>query len=188
MQPQIALDVVYYPNEQADEDFSTGTPEPPATALPAEGLDGLVGDDSARFRRAAAWIAQRQRLGSLTVSISLVNDSTIRELNREQLGHDWATDVISFVFETEMRAGLPHVDGEVIASYETAARLAEAAGWSVEDELLLYVVHGMLHLAGLDDVDESLRLAMRQAEQACLAFLEVAGANDYLNRWERVSY
>jgi probable rRNA maturation factor len=141
-------------------------------------------DDRARFHRAAEWIQDRFRLTGITASISIVDDQTIHRLNREHLDHDWPTDVISFVFENE--AG--QVDGEIIASIDTAARVAQQAAWPTEDELLLYVIHGLLHLAGLDDINPEDRVKMRQAERECLIALAVPTAQNYLDRWDSISY
>lgn len=141
-------------------------------------------DEDPRFTAAARWIASQFALSSLTVSISIVDDPTIRELNAEQLGHDWATDVVSCVIE---RIG-DKVDGEVVASWDTASRLAAQAGWSTVNELLLYVIHGMLHVAGLDDIEEDDRREMRKAEQDCLLALGVHEANQLPERWDSVSY
>ena len=141
-------------------------------------------DDSERFRSAAIWVCERYGLASLSASISIVDDPTIHELNRTHLDHDWPTDVISFVFENVNGA----VDGEIIASVDTAAKLALKAGWTTSDELLLYVVHGLLHLAGLDDIEEEDRRIMRQAEQACLLDLGIDLASQHLRNWDDISY
>ncbi len=162
-QPHIDLDIVYH-------------------------TDNHAVDDSDRYRAAAGWIANQFGLAELRASISLVDDPTIHELNREHLQHDWPTDVISFVFESVASDAGHRVDGEVIASIDTAARLSQAAGWSPADELLLYVIHGMLHLAGLDDLQPEQRAAMRAAEQACLLALGVAEAANHATRWEKVAY
>jgi probable rRNA maturation factor len=143
-------------------------------------------DDRARYEQAAAWVARRYGISSLQVSIAIVDDPTIHALNREHLDHDWPTDVISFVFESDDETG--RVEGEIIASVDTAARLAPAAGWRAEDELLLYVVHGLLHLAGLDDIEPEDQAEMRAAERDCLTELGVAGAERHLDRWHDVSY
>ena len=142
-----------------------------------------IPDDSERFQRAAEWVAGRFGLQYITVSLAIVDDPAIHRVNREHLGHDWPTDAISFVFEHSSAA----VDGEIIVSFETAERLSHAAGWSAEDELLLYVIHGLLHLAGLDDSDQQSRREMRLAERACLCALGVSAAEDYLTRWDNVS-
>ena len=59
-------------------------------------------------------------------------------------------------------------DGEIIASRDTAARSAPDYGWSTAEELLLYLIHGALHLTGMDDHDDPGRLAMRNAEDRYL--------------------
>lgn len=140
--------------------------------------------DETRIHAAVEWVLKHFDLQQLTVSIAIVDDPTIHELNRVHLDHDWPTDVISFVFENE--AG--KVNGEIIASADTASKLAAAAGWDPADELLLYIVHGLLHLAGMDDIEEEARKQMRCQEQMCLIDLQVAGAEGHLDRWDEVSY
>jgi probable rRNA maturation factor len=144
-----------------------------------------VGDDRARYEQAALWVAKRYRIALFQVSIAIVDDATIHELNQEHLDHDWPTDVISFIFETDQKK--KSVEGEIVASSETATRLAADAGWRAEDELLLYVVHGLLHLAGLDDIEPQDQVEMRTAERDCLLALGVVGADKHLERWNDVS-
>ncbi|MDX1928270.1 MAG: rRNA maturation RNase YbeY [Pirellulaceae bacterium] len=141
-------------------------------------------EDRARFHQAAEWIVKRFQLKGITASISIVDDPTIHRLNREHLDHDWPTDVISFVFDDEDG----QIDGEIIASIDTAARLAQQAAWPTADELLLYIIHGLLHLAGLDDINPEDRDNMRKAERDCLLALAVPTAQNYLDRWDSISY
>jgi probable rRNA maturation factor len=100
------------------------------------------------------------------ISLVIVDDPTIQELNREHLDHDWPTDVISFLYEGHDGC----IDGEVIASSETASRTAENLPWSDDDELLLYFIHGTLHLVGYDDHKEADIHEMRSAELHYLAY------------------
>lgn len=134
-----------------------------------------------RFHHAGRWVVSQFGLKSLSVSISVVDDETIRGLNAQYLQHDWATDVISFVFQSGEQ-----VSGEIIVSWTTACRLSRIAQWSSEDELVLYVLHGMLHLAGLDDIDSQGRQQMREAEEQYLVAADVPGAESYLERFDRV--
>ncbi len=137
-----------------------------------------ITDDSQRFQAAAEWIAHRFSLASLRCSISIVDDETIRQLNRQHLGHDWETDVISFVFESLQQTDGRHVDGELIASLDTARRLSPRAGWNTADELLLYCIHGLLHLAGLDDLDDAAaKPCVTQNKLACRPCLYAAPIN-----------
>jgi probable rRNA maturation factor len=99
------------------------------------------------------------------ISVAIVADPTIRRLNHQYLGHDYATDVLSFVLA---RDGA-RLEGEIIASGETAAAVAPRYGWPPEHELLLYVVHGALHLVGYDDRSPAKRAAMRRQEAIYLA-------------------
>jgi probable rRNA maturation factor len=95
----------------------------------------------------------------------VVNDPTIHELNRQFLAHDYPTDVLSFLLEQQGK----RIEGEVVASADTARRTAEQLGLRPEDELLLYVIHGTLHLIGHDDAGDEQRSLMRAAERSCLA-------------------
>ena len=86
----------------------------------------------------------RQISGSRDVSIAFVTNAAIRKINRTFLKHDFATDVISFPLGTDLF-------GELVISAEYAAAEAKARGIPVEEELLRYVAHGLLHLLGYDD-------------------------------------
>lgn len=94
------------------------------------------------------------------VSVILVDDVTIHRVNREHLQHDYPTDVISFVFE----ATGSHLEGEILVSTDTAIRESSEGGWDAGDETLLYCIHGMLHLVGMDDIEDIDRREMRAQE------------------------
>jgi probable rRNA maturation factor len=121
------------------------------------------------LERAAANVLQGERIQAATVSIAVVDDETIRDLNRRYLEHDYATDVLSFTLERDERC----LEGEVVVSAETAVRAGAQFGWSANDELLLYVVHGVLHLVGFDDQTAPEREAMRGMERKYLGALGV---------------
>ncbi|MBA3483853.1 MAG: rRNA maturation RNase YbeY [Pirellulales bacterium] len=101
------------------------------------------------------------------VSIAVVDDEMIHELNRQFLDHDYPTDVLSFALEDDP----PRLEGEIVVSLDTADRCASEAGWSTDDELLLYVAHGALHLAGYGDKTPEDAAEMRAAEVDLLAKL-----------------
>jgi probable rRNA maturation factor len=132
--------------------------------------------DIARLRRAVAAVMGDARVTEGELSIAVVDDPTIHALNRQYLEHDYPTDVLSFVLE---RDGA-RLEGEVIVSSETAIRSAARWGWPPEDELLLYVVHGTLHLVGFEDTTDDARTEMRQQERRYLALLEVRAPEDPL--------
>lgn len=90
-----------------------------------------------------------------------MDDPTIAELHERYLGKAGPTDVLSFP------------SGEIVVSADTARREAEARGIPPLHELLLYVVHGALHLAGHDDRTPKARARMRAAERRALKELGI---------------
>lgn len=123
--------------------------------------------DKSGLRAAVTTVLRGEGLESATISLAVVDDPTIHELNRRCLQHDYPTDVLSFLYEQSAGA----VDGEVIVSSDTALRQAEQLGESPEGELLLYVVHGTLHLVGYDDQSALDRDRMRERERHYLHVL-----------------
>ena len=101
------------------------------------------------------------------ISIAIVDDQNMKTLNRQYLGHDYETDVLSFVMESDPASN--RLDGQLIVSAETAQRVADELQVPLDDELLLYVVHGMLHLVGLRDSEPKSAAVMRSAEANYLA-------------------
>jgi probable rRNA maturation factor len=100
-----------------------------------------------------------------SISIALVDQAAIHAINRSHLGHDWPTDVISFPLSEPTD---PTLAGELVVSAELAASTAAEIGVDPRDELALYVVHGLLHLCGYDDLSESEADAMRRRENELL--------------------
>jgi probable rRNA maturation factor len=117
------------------------------------------------------------------VSVLLVDDATIRELNSEYRGKDYATDVLSFPLEEETMAGEEPVViggpaermlGDIVISIETAQKQATEYGHSVERELTFLAVHGLLHLLGLDhEQGEEAEKIMRSEEKRIMEALGV---------------
>lgn len=98
------------------------------------------------------------------ISIAVVDDATMHQLNRQYLEHDYPTDVLSFVLDDDGS----HLEGEVIISADTAATLAAQHDWPAAAEQLLYVIHGTLHLIGYRDKQPPEIEAMRGAEDKYL--------------------
>lgn len=127
------------------------------------------------------WVLAAERCASATISLALVDDKTIHDLNDRFLQHDYPTDVLSFLLESELApASLPiprnsprgcgkRLEGEIIVSAEMAQRNSAKYGWRPLDELTLYVVHGLLHLCGYDDSPKKQQAVMRQREREVLA-------------------
>lgn len=123
--------------------------------------------DRARLKKAVRHVLQEAGIQSAEVSIAVVNDERMQELNRQYLQHDFPTDVLSFLLDSDPEQH--SLEGQLIVSADYAAREALRYGWSAGDELLLYVLHGCLHLVGHDDTTPAAKQAMRQAESHHLA-------------------
>jgi len=114
-----------------------------------------------RLIAAAQAVLQGEGVSQAAVSLAVVDDGTIHALNRQYLQHDYPTDVLSFLLDESPES----FSGEVIVSSDTAAAACSAYGWSAQDELLLYVIHGVLHLVGYNDHTREDRDAMRERER-----------------------
>ena len=85
------------------------------------------------------------------LSVVVVDDAGIQELNRDYLGRDRPTNVISFpMLEGEESGIVPGLLGDVVISADTAARDAEEAGSTFEREFFFLLIHGILHLVGFN--------------------------------------
>ena len=133
---------------------------------------GEKSDIAFHVRRAAIAAAASQGFTSGIIGVLITDDETIHQINREHLDHDYPTDVISFAYSKQS----PRIEGELVASLDTAKREAAALEWSVLSELLLYVVHGSLHICGLEDSTDEQRIQMRHAEQRVLSELGIANS------------
>jgi probable rRNA maturation factor len=126
---------------------------------------GGVDVDARRLRAAVRAALKLGDVDAGIVNVVVVDDPTIHELNVRHLDHDYPTDVLSFPIEQDAA----RVEGDIVASADTAAREAPKYDWSAADEVLLYVVHGALHLAGFDDLEPATLKRMRAAERRVLA-------------------
>jgi probable rRNA maturation factor len=102
------------------------------------------------------------------VRARVVGDVEIARAHVSHLGEPGTTDVITF----DLSEG-PELDVDLLVCVDEACRQASARGHSVERELLLYVVHGVLHCMGFDDHDEAGALAMHRREDEVLSAIGV---------------
>ncbi|HHY28566.1 MAG TPA: rRNA maturation RNase YbeY [Desulfitobacterium dehalogenans] len=109
------------------------------------------------------------------VSLTLVNDARIHELNRDYRGVDRPTDVLSFALQEETEDEPDILDyeddllGDIIISVERARNQAADYEHSFERELVYLAVHGTLHLLGYDHMEEEEKEKMRQQEEAVMS-------------------
>jgi probable rRNA maturation factor len=131
-------------------------------------LQSVLRINMRRLRQGVRLVLEAERIADAEISVAVVNDAQIHELNRRHLRHDYATDVLSFLWESNAPPGRRRIDGEVVVSAETALRRASEFDWHPAWELLLYIVHGTLHLCGYDDRTPAQRRRMRARERAIL--------------------
>ena len=113
-----------------------------------------------------AWIkAVAQTYGKKVgeVGYMFVNDEKILEINNEYLGHDYDTDVITFDYDEG-----DVVNGDIVISLDTVRTNAELFDKAYEDELYRVIIHGILHLCGLNDKGPGEREIMEKAENKAL--------------------
>lgn len=96
------------------------------------------------------------------ISVAFLDDEEMRRINRQYLGHDFVTDVITFPMS---ESGL---EGEILIGGPHAVREARLHGHTPTEEAGLYLVHGMLHLGGYDDRSVKDRKVMHARQEAML--------------------
>lgn len=152
-------------------------------AGPAQGQPEVdVVDDSlphnpARCERLGGWT--RAALGELGVTgevrIRIVNDPEMARLHERHTGIGGTTDVLTFDLRETDQGPL---DTDLVVCVDEARRQAALRGLDVEHELLLYVVHGILHCAHHDDHDPAAAALMHQTEDRVLAALGIGAVYD----------
>lgn len=162
-------------------------------------LSSYVVEVNIRFEKGFAGVLDRRWLNNIVtaalraeavsdaaeVSLVIAGQQEVHRLNREYLGEDRPTDVLSFPMLPPHAAddptfvpppdGLRHL-GEVIVSFPQAAAQAEERGHSTTKEVAILVVHGVLHLLGYDHAEPDEEKAMRAREKAILATIEGEGS------------
>lgn len=135
----------------------------PSEPLLEIAADGVEAPQMAFLERVVGAVRTFVGRSDLRVSILFTDDARIAGLHGQFLGDPTPTDVMSFDLDG---------DAELVVSVETAAREAGRAV-PVHHEVALYVVHGLLHLNGFDDIDVDDRARMRDAEREVLASIDV---------------
>ena len=131
--------------------------------------------DFARLKDVARAVLQGEGVAAAKVTFAFVSNAHIHRLNKQYLGHDEPTDVLTFPYSAK---GAKKLEGEVVIGDEVAAEYAADRGHGVELERQLYVIHGCLHLCGYDDADAKTEKQMRERERHYLQLLglpDIAG-------------
>ncbi len=129
-----------------------------------------------RRRQTTAWIRKvaathGRKVGE--IGYMFVDDERILEVNREYLGHDYYTDIITFDYdEGEV------INGDLVISVDTVRSNAAKYGKSSAEELHRVIIHGVLHLCGINDKGPGEREIMEAEEDKALALLRSMTLSD----------
>ena len=140
-----------------------------------------VAVDLGVIRAVALQILAELKIGQAEISIAFVDNAAMAELNWRYLQHEGPTDIITFPLSSPEDDAL---EGELVICAPWAADVAQTHGDQVQDELVLYVAHGLLHLAGQDDIEPADARQMRLRE---LGLLQALGRPVPRNRFEEWS-
>lgn len=127
--------------------------------------------DFDRMERAIAKILADAGVERGRMEVVVLDAEPMRETNVQFLGHDYPTDVLAFALEDDLENGI--LEGNVLICPDVAAERAPEFGWDAAEELLLYAIHGTLHLVGYDDHSPEDAPTMRAKEREYLAFVGV---------------
>ena len=117
--------------------------------------------DTTRWIKAVA-ATHNRKVGE--IGYMFVDDEKILEVNNEYLGHDYYTDIITFDYcEGNV------LNGDIVISLDTVRTNAEKFGKTYEDELFRVIIHGVLHLCGINDKGPGEREIMEDNENKALA-------------------
>ena len=108
-----------------------------------------------------------KKSSSAKLSFAFVDNNEIKRLNKKYFDSDDVTDVIAFPLDNHKNA----LNGEIVISVETAVDTAVKENVDVEGEIVLYVVHGLLHLLGYSDVNREDAIIMHEKESKILKAL-----------------
>lgn len=128
--------------------------------------------DFAGLKAAAVAVLEGERVREAKVTLAFVDNPHIHRLNKQFLNHDEPTDVLTFPGSDP---GAKKLEGDVVIGYEIATEYAADRGHAVAQELVLYVIHGCLHLCGYDDTTDAAAAEMRAKERQ---YLTAAGLPD----------
>lgn len=120
-------------------------------------------DVSAWIKKVAA--SHGKKVGD--IAYIFCNDERILEVNREYLQHDYYTDIITFDYTEE-----DVISGDLFISLDTVLSNSEQLGVQYEQELYRVIIHGILHLCGINDKGEGEREIMEREENTALAMLQ----------------
>jgi rRNA maturation RNase YbeY len=131
---------------------------------------------SIKKRDTSAWIKKvAETYGKKVGDVAYIfcNDDKILEVNRQYLNHDYYTDIITFDYNEDLEAmGIKNtISGDLYISLDTVLSNSEEQGTTYDEELHRVIIHGILHLCGINDKGPGEREIMEAAENKALALL-----------------
>ena len=127
-----------------------------------------------QIRGFAEHVLRQEAVLHADISLAFVNDRSMIQLHQQYLNINSTTDVLSFPLSDSET----HLEGEVVVNTCQAYRIATQNNWSPTSEMLLYTVHGLLHLCGFDDHTENTSRIMQDRQTELLKFAGISPTFD----------
>ena len=165
------------PQTRRRDPLDDGSNPPPESATvfvtdeQTPGSDSLP-VDAERWQSLASAVLSSAGLGAnVELSVLFVDQSAMADLNEQFMGHEGPTDVLAFPLDDEdpITDDMPRLLGDVVICPEVAAYNAPEHAGRYDDEVALLLVHGVLHLLGMDHAGDDDRVAMQARERELLA-------------------
>ena len=116
--------------------------------------------DKRNVHKVLKFVSDDLSIRFISMEFNFVSPETIIRINKEYLGHNYGTDIITFDYSAEKNM----LDGEIFISLQNAQENSKKYRVSVDNELLRLIIHGILHLVGYDDVTLGKRKRMKIEE------------------------
>ena len=149
--------------------------------------------DSRFLKQVVAELFTELQITEAELGILLVGAQEMARVNWQHLQHEGSTDVITFDYRESARQRLartpapPSLHGELFICVDDAVSQAKEFGTNWQSEIVRYVVHGVLHLLGHDDLKPNLRRQMKREENRLVRHLEKRFALAHLSRTAKMS-
>lgn len=164
---------------KSDEPYSRSSKQRHADDVKPSGFVTLTMDVEDCDPPAASWLIEQLNaalnhleLNQAHLAIRIVDDATMSRYHEQYCNLPGTTDVLTFDLRDPSQLSAP-ISGDLLLCIDEAARQAQKHGHSTREELLLYAVHGLMHLLGEDDHDEADYAAMHAREDALLEAIGV---------------
>jgi probable rRNA maturation factor len=132
----------------------------------------LIEVNAEQIHELVTCILQKEQITCDEISVHFINIQDISKLHEEYFDDPSPTDCISFPMDDSEEDSFYKILGEIFVCPEVAFEYSQANLLNMNEELTLYVVHGILHLLGYDDIDEEDQKLMRSKEASCMQLLQ----------------